>query len=383
MDADVHVGHDRTAQGHPAHALHPGDVRDDVGQCLAPGTGVGGAAFGRHRVQWCDDDDSAGIHAGLDTCPASRVRCRGLHSDRRARTRHAYDARSFADHRRPQCEGLRPFAAHVARDDALARRSVAPGVQGPAELAAATPVLRTLRFDRGFHHDPRPRRRAAQVRQRRGAAAVLRDANRRRRRARPPAARDRRNRRSRADHDARLLQPARADGGSAARRLAFHRRPGLRRRRRLSVHRRSQEGHDRQRRRQGLSEGRRGNRRAPSGDTRGDRFRHPARKVGRDARRGGRAARQGQRRRRGAARLDQCSRRCEVPARRPRAGARWVPAQCRWQDTEARAARAVLGRASGARSRRESPVASAGCARIRPSGARLRAGKGEGRTCNA
>ena len=74
-----------------------------------------------------------------------------------------------------------------------------------------------------------------------------------------------------------------ADGGGAARRLALHRRPGLRRRRRLPVPRRSQEGHDRLGRRQGLPEGRRGGRRAASRRARGRGVRHPARAMGRDA----------------------------------------------------------------------------------------------------
>jgi long-chain acyl-CoA synthetase len=45
--------------------------------------------------------------------------------------------------------------------------------------APAGTLLRALRADRGLRHHPRPRRRAAQVRQRRRAAAVLRPAHRR------------------------------------------------------------------------------------------------------------------------------------------------------------------------------------------------------------
>ncbi len=154
-----------------------------------------------------------------------------------------------------------------------------------------------------------------------------------------------RDRGPRPDHDAGLLQPAGGDGAGAARRVALHRRPGLRRRRRVPLPRRPQEGHDRQRRRQGVSEGHRGGRGAASGDPRGGGLRHSARQVGRDAGRRRRAARAGLCRGRRAARLDQRARGREVPARRPRARAQRVPAQHRGQDAEARAPRTFLGRA--------------------------------------
>ena len=49
-DADVHLRDHRAAEGHPAHALHPRDVRDDDGQRLADDARVGRAA---HRLRSC------------------------------------------------------------------------------------------------------------------------------------------------------------------------------------------------------------------------------------------------------------------------------------------------------------------------------------------
>ena len=91
-DADVHVGHDGLAERHPAHALHPRDVRDDDGERVADGAGIGRAALGRDRLQRRDGDDVPGVHAGRDVRAAPRVRRRGVHRHRRARARHAHDA---------------------------------------------------------------------------------------------------------------------------------------------------------------------------------------------------------------------------------------------------------------------------------------------------
>ena len=67
-----------------------------------------------------------------------------------------------------------------------------------------------------------------------------------------PTGRARRGRRARPERDEGLLQPSRRDGGRDARRLVPHRRHRHPRRGRLSVDRRSQEGHDPARRLQRL-----------------------------------------------------------------------------------------------------------------------------------
>ena len=200
-DADVHVGHHRPAQGHPAHALHPRDVRADARLHVADGAGIGRAAHRRAGVQRGDDDDVPGVHARRDVHHAPAVRRRGVHRDGRARARHAHDAGALADHRHPQCAGLRRRPARVAADGAVARRAAAPRAQGSAEPAAAAPLLRALRPHRRLHHRARPRRRAAQGGQRRRAAALLRVAHRRRRRPRP----------------ARRAKPARSSGAGRSR----------------------------------------------------------------------------------------------------------------------------------------------------------------------
>ena len=67
------------------------------------------------------------------------------------------------------------------------------------------------------------------------------------------AGRDRRDRHSRSERDERLLGAARGDRRDDPRRLAAFRRSGARRRQRLRLRRRPQEGHGDQRRRQHLS----------------------------------------------------------------------------------------------------------------------------------
>ena len=92
------------------------------------------------------------------------------------------------------------------------------------------------------------------------------DARRRRRRQRPPAGRARRDPDPRARRDEGLLEPARGDGEDAARRLDAHRRPRVRRRGRLLLHRRPDQGHDHPRRAQRVPAGGRGGPgRAPRG----------------------------------------------------------------------------------------------------------------------
>ena len=152
--------------------------------------------------------------------------------------------------------------------------------------------LRALRPDRGLRHDPRPQRSGAQGRARSacrrpssGCASCATTA------PRPRPGEAGRDRRPRPDADDGLLQAARPHRAGDARRLAAHRRRRLRRRGRLPAPRRPHEGHDRFRRREGLSARHRGGRRAPSRRARGRRVRRAAREVGRDAGRGGDPAR--------------------------------------------------------------------------------------------
>ena len=217
-------------KGIRAHALHPRDVRAHDGQRVAARTRVGGAAHGRADLQRCDGDDVARLHVRRHVHPAPRLRPGAVHRHGGARTGHAHDAGAVADHRDPERPRVRRGAARVARDRALARRAVAQRVQGPVEPAAARPLLRALRPDRGLRDDPRPRRRAAQERQRGRPAAVLRDAHPGRGRARTAGRGSGRDRRAGADHDAGLLPAARPHGDRARRRLAALRRLGLRRR---------------------------------------------------------------------------------------------------------------------------------------------------------
>ena len=107
LDADVHVRHHRSAEGHPAHALHPGDVCGE-GELMAHGPGVRRAALGLDRVQRRDDDDAAGVHAGRDvrggaslrsptpssrpsSASASRTRCSSRRRSSRSSMRRRFD----------------------------------------------------------------------------------------------------------------------------------------------------------------------------------------------------------------------------------------------------------------------------------------------------
>ena len=75
VDAHVHVRHHGHAERHPAHALHPRDVRG-AGELVADDAGVGRAALGLDRVQRRDDDDAAGVHARRDVRRRARLRRR-------------------------------------------------------------------------------------------------------------------------------------------------------------------------------------------------------------------------------------------------------------------------------------------------------------------
>ena len=109
------------------------------------------------------------------------------------------------------------------------------------------------------------------------------------------AARGRRGPAARAERDGGLRQPPRGDGqGALAGRLAAHRRRRLPRRGRLPVPHRPDQGHDRHRRRERLSDRGRGSPVAPPGGRRGRGHRRARRALGR----GGQGARRAARRRR-------------------------------------------------------------------------------------
>ena len=113
----------------------------------------------------------------------------------------------------------------------------------------------------------------AQARLGRGAAAPVRDADRRRERRRSAGGRDRRDRGPRPDHDARLLQAARPHRGDDQGGVDPHGRSRSRRRGRVPLPRRPQEGPDHLGRRQRLPARHRGGRGPPSGRRRGRRLR--------------------------------------------------------------------------------------------------------------
>ena len=88
--------------------------------------------------------------------------------------------------------------------------------------------------------------------------------------------RDRRDRDPRAQHHARLLQPARGDRRGDEGRLVPHRRPGPARQGRLLLHRRPGQGHDHPRRLQRLPAGDRGGPDDPRGGLARGGHRRPA-----------------------------------------------------------------------------------------------------------
>ena len=95
----------------------------------------------------------------------------------------------------------------------------------------------------------------------------------------------RRDRHPRPQRDEGLLRQPRGDRGGVPRRLVPHRRPGLRRRGRLPVHRGPQEGHGDPRRLQRLPAGDRGGAVRPPGGGRGRRHRQARPAAGRGGRR--------------------------------------------------------------------------------------------------
>ena len=316
----VHVGHHRPAQGHPAHALHPRDVRDDHGQRVAHGARIGGAAFRRHRVQRRDGHD-----VSRRSCAAPPTSCTARSTPRRSS-------------RRWKRSGSRTPCSCPSQIIAILE---APGFD-PARLTSLQMVL-SLGAPLHKEHKERlnrllPDRFYELYGLTEGFITVL-DRDDAQRKAGsvgvPPPFYDMRI----VAADGRdlpagevgeivgrgpitmagLLRAARADRAGARRRLAAYRRPGLRRRGRLPLSGRPHQGHDRQRRRQGLPPGHGGSGGAAPGRARGRGVRHPARQVGRDAGGGRRAARAGQHRRRRAQGMDQRARAGEVPARRPRA----------------------------------------------------------------
>ena len=121
-------------EGHPAHALHPRDVRDDDGQRVADGARVGRAAFGRAGVQRRDGDDVAGVHVrrARSSCIARSTRRRSSRrsSASASRTRCSCRRRSSRSSTR---RGFDPARLDVARDGALARRAAAQRAQGAAQ----------------------------------------------------------------------------------------------------------------------------------------------------------------------------------------------------------------------------------------------------------
>ena len=110
------------------------------------------------------------------------------------------------------------------------------------------------------------------------------------RRRRASARRGRRDRRPRADHDARLPRAARPHRRHARRRLDPERRPRLPRRRRLPLPRRPEEGPDHLRRRQRLPARHRGGGGSASRRARRRRLRRARRELGREPDRRGPAA---------------------------------------------------------------------------------------------
>ena len=129
---------------------------------------------------------------------ASRTRCSCRRRSSRSSTRKGFDPARLASLEMVLSLGAPLHQEHKDRLNALLPRRF-------YELYGLTEGFVTV-LDRD---DAR-----AQGRQRRRAAAVLRVAHRRRRRPRSAGGRDRRDRRTRPDHDARLLQPPGRDGAA-------------------------------------------------------------------------------------------------------------------------------------------------------------------------
>ena len=245
-DADVHVGDHRPAEGHPAHALHPRDVRDDDGQRLADDAGVGRAAHRLDRVQRRDGD---AVPAFL--CGATYVLHRAFDAEAFIATVEAervthtmlvpsqiiaiLNARGFDPSRLTSLEMILSLGAplhreHKDRLNGCCRTASTSSTASPRASSRSSTATDALRKT-GSVGVPPP---FYEMR-------IVDDG-----RARCSARRSRRDRRARA----RSRWPATttapdATARDAARRLAAHRRPRLRRRGRLSLSRRPQEGHDR------------------------------------------------------------------------------------------------------------------------------------------
>ena len=179
-DPDVHQRHDRPAQGHHAHAFHPGDVCRAVRLVLPHDAGKQGPADRRPGVQRRDGHHAARLLLRRELFPAPAVRSAGDGRGDREGAHHAHHGGAVAAHRPAEPAGIRSGEARLARDDPVARRAIAAGPQGHAGPRAARPALRALRRHRGLHHRARPRRCRAQGGIGRRAGAVLRDAHPRR-----------------------------------------------------------------------------------------------------------------------------------------------------------------------------------------------------------
>ena len=227
-------------------------------------------------------------------------------------------------------------------------RDAAPRPQRLPDDRAA----RDVRHDRdGADRDDVPRRGAAArhaarplVRPARGRR---RDPHRRHRRRTRCRRRGRRGRDPRRQRDGRLLEQARADRGRARRRLVPLGRPRLPRRRGLRVPRRPGQGHDRERRRERVQHRGRGRAVPPSRGARGRGVRRARPAVGRGRLRRRDPAQRGHRARADRA-LPASDRRLQG-AEADRAAHRAAAEVRRRQGAQARAARAVLGRACESR----------------------------------
>ena len=242
---DVHVGHDRRAEGRPDHAPQPRGGRRDL------------AALGLRRAT-----RSASRRCRCSTSAASAGRSSGSGTARRTILVSEFDAEAVLDllerervtnavfvptmlqmlARRAGRRGARLLRAALDRLRRVADHDA--GAQGGA-AHVPLPAVRRLRPDRDDRRRraarpgrPRPRR-AARAPAALGRPPAIRGSSCgssiRRRGASVRAARGRRGLAARAERDGRLLQPARGDGGGAdAGRLAAHRRRRLPRRRRAT-----------------------------------------------------------------------------------------------------------------------------------------------------
>ena len=251
----LHERHHRLSQGRDDHACQLHDQHRELlprAVCRALGAGrhlhAGvGAAVPRDRLQQPAVAGHGVGWAGGDPVRAARPG-RLLHIGRRAprqparvRARHLPRGAAPPALRRAGCERR---ALDLLRRRADRRE---PRAQHPGGLPQRARRQR-LRAHRDLLADLLPAPRGGRRPRRLGR---LRDAG-RRSRDRPARPRDARRRaaRARAQRRGGLLEQAAGQRGDIRGRLAAHRRPGARGRRRPAVHRRPQEGHDQPRRRE-------------------------------------------------------------------------------------------------------------------------------------